>query len=225
MTRRALFITTLIVISIIGLIAAAVVNNINKEEALKKNSIRDRDTGSVVRTGTTGSQENAGESLVTLFGTGELQDKGMSIKQVQSLYKSIQNYSLERLKDAFASLTIRPQDLVVADGVYSSNLRLGQGDKLLPISIKTSGDSVIITISDSSKEYGGDFLGLSSLPYKNSLFSLNLSTDSSADQPPIIVVTAPEGYRNGAISKMKEFGYNTADLQFVFSGYEDPFKS
>lgn len=59
------------------------------------------------------------------------------------------------------------------------------------------------------------------LPYFNPLYSITYSEDS--DSNIIIDIDAYEGYRNAAVNKIYEFGYNPANFIINFN-YNNPFE-
>ncbi len=66
---------------------------------------------------------------------------------------------------------------------------------------------------------------VNNLPYKNLLFTIGYFANPADASGNSIIVTidAPEGYRQAAINKINEWGYNPAELNIIFKGYENPF--
>jgi hypothetical protein len=63
------------------------------------------------------------------------------------------------------------------------------------------------------------------LPFQNLLFMIGYlanPTDASGNSI-IVTIDAPEGYRQAAINKIAEWGIKAADLNIIFTGYENPF--
>lgn len=66
---------------------------------------------------------------------------------------------------------------------------------------------------------------VSHLPFKNFLFTIGYfanPVDSSGNSI-IVTVDAPEGYRQAAINKIAEWGIKPAELNIIFTGYENQF--
>lgn len=64
------------------------------------------------------------------------------------------------------------------------------------------------------------------LPFKNYLFSIGYKTDSSDKTGNSIIITintSPQ-YRQSAISQIERWGYNLADYNYEFNGFNNPFK-
>ena len=63
------------------------------------------------------------------------------------------------------------------------------------------------------------------LPFKNLLFTIGYFADPTDSSGNTIIVTidAPEGYRQAAINKIAEWGIKPAELNIIFTGYENPF--
>ncbi len=63
------------------------------------------------------------------------------------------------------------------------------------------------------------------LPYENFLFTIGyfINPSDSSGNSIIITVDAAEGYRQAAINKIKEWGYQPASFNITFNNYVDPF--
>jgi len=224
MSRRTqIIIVILFALGIVAIIVSFVVVKLNPPT--EQGILRDKDTNEIVIVGHTGY---VGTKLLPIFGENNLYTQGVTKKQFKSIRHSLEQFMSTRLDSKYDSLTVRPQDLKISGSVVSTSLRLGQSETTLPVTITLSQDAAIVRITDSTGKLGGDYVGISELPYEETLFSLSIDPTSAkqpSNKPPIILVTAAEGYRNSAVSKMKEFGYNTADLQFTFKNYTSPFPS
>lgn len=219
--RRQIIIVALLAFGIIAIVVSFVVTKLNPPA--EQGILRDKDTNEIVIVGHTGY---VGATLLPIFGENNLYTQGVAKKQFKSIRHSLEQFMGTKLDNKYDSLTVRPQDLKVSGNIITTSLRLGQSDTTLPISITLSQDAAIVRITDSTGGLGGNYTGISELPYEETLFTLSVdpaSAKQSGDTPPVIIVTAAEGYRNSAVSKMKEFGYNTADLQFTFKNYTSPF--
>lgn len=64
------------------------------------------------------------------------------------------------------------------------------------------------------------------LPFKNYLFSIGYKNDSSdvTGNSIIITISTSPQYRQSAISQIERWGYNLADYNYEFSGFNNPFK-
>jgi len=65
------------------------------------------------------------------------------------------------------------------------------------------------------------------LPYSNLVYTIGykrVNPDDPSDQSITIEINAPPGYRNAAIKKIWELGYNPADYIINFKYYTNPFK-
>lgn len=65
------------------------------------------------------------------------------------------------------------------------------------------------------------------LPYKNFLYTIGYKNDTSDPTGKSIIVTidATPGYRNAAIRKLRELGYDPTQLKIEFTKYESPFSN
>lgn len=99
--------------------------------------------------------ENKG---VVVFGLEELASRGVLRVQLIFIKDKIAEYANLKLGGVFESVTIRPQDLKEKDGVYTSSLRLGQTDELVPITITAdfSGKTRVV-ITDPQNKHGGTY--------------------------------------------------------------------
>ena len=61
------------------------------------------------------------------------------------------------------------------------------------------------------------------LPIKNLLYSIGYKMDPNKPNGVIIEIDAPEGYRNAAINKIKEQGFDPATLNITFRNYANTF--
>lgn len=63
------------------------------------------------------------------------------------------------------------------------------------------------------------------LPYKNFLYSVGYRLDQSdpSGNSIIIEIDAPEGYRQAALYRIRQLGYDPTDFTINFRGYENPF--
>jgi len=63
------------------------------------------------------------------------------------------------------------------------------------------------------------------LPYDNLVYTIGYQADPSdpTGQSVIIDIDAAEGYRNAAVDKIRELGYDPADYKITFEGYVNPF--
>lgn len=61
------------------------------------------------------------------------------------------------------------------------------------------------------------------LPIKNLLYSIGYKMDPNKPNGVIIEIDAPEGYRNAAINKLKEQGFDPATLNITFRNYANTF--
>ncbi len=61
------------------------------------------------------------------------------------------------------------------------------------------------------------------LPIKNLIYSIGYKMDPSRTNSVIVEIDAPEGYRNAAINKIKEQGFDPATLNITFRNYANTF--
>jgi hypothetical protein len=64
------------------------------------------------------------------------------------------------------------------------------------------------------------------LPVQNFIYSVGYSLDPSdaSGQTIIIQIDAPIGYRNAAVNKIRELGYDPASFNINFEGFTNPFQ-
>jgi hypothetical protein len=61
------------------------------------------------------------------------------------------------------------------------------------------------------------------LPIKNLIYSIGYKMDPSRTNSVIVEIDAPEGYRNAAINKIKEQGFDPATINITFRNYANTF--
>lgn len=62
----------------------------------------------------------------------------------------------------------------------------------------------------------------SRLPFSNLLFSIEYRP-AIHDQPAVVVIDAPDGYRQSALNTIHNWGYSLADLNINFTNHNNPF--
>ena len=66
---------------------------------------------------------------------------------------------------------------------------------------------------------------IATLPVGNLLYNISVDrTLLAPDKPVTIIITAPAGYRSGAINKIKQLGFDVSKYSYTFPNYENPFK-
>lgn len=164
MQRRTavILVAVAFIILVIMMIVFAILSNRDKSQAYLEDAVTitvDRDTGeSAVLDDPNLSDQATEDKGVVIFGLEELAVKGVLRVQLVYIKEKIAEYASSRLKGAFESVTVRPQDLKEKDGVFTSSLRLGQTDELVPIVITAdfSGRTRVV-INDPQNKYGGTY--------------------------------------------------------------------
>ena len=157
LTRRKIIIGIIIVFVILP-IAAAVVYYLffpkqdNKEEAYRDSTVaitRDKDTGVLLENDPNIRDASEAREVIVL-GLPQLIEQGLVATQVTFIKDQLDIYSKDILKNKYETLTIRPQDLVNNGGIFTSTIRLGQTDIILPITITAlnTGESRIVITAD-----------------------------------------------------------------------------
>ncbi|HVQ45004.1 MAG TPA: hypothetical protein VMT30_08690 [Candidatus Saccharimonadia bacterium] len=79
--------------------------------------------------------------------------------------------------------------------------------------------------------FGKNFAGknpiVKQLPYKNFLYTIGYRLDPTdpTGNSIVIEIDSPTGYRNGAVEKIRSFGFDPTDFKIIFRDYQDPFSS
>lgn len=65
------------------------------------------------------------------------------------------------------------------------------------------------------------------LPYKNIIFSIgyHLDPEDPTNQSIILDIDAGPGYRNGALQKIRDLGYDPSDFRINFKNFTNPFSN
>jgi len=224
MERRRII--SIIIVSIVLLIIIlSVVYFFTRKDEVQTGSITDRDTGKIAITGHTGY---IGESDLVIFGEENLYNNGLTKDQFKNIRTALIQYSIDRLDKDIQSLTVRPQDLKITGDTITSTIRIGQTDELLPIEVKIDTEGgVVVLVSDQDKKHGGPFIGVSGLPY-TALGKITVDQPNenitSLSQPVTLYISAPQGYRNGLIEKLKTLGHTPSEFSYIFNDYRNPFE-
>lgn len=192
--------------------------------------IRDQDTNEVYEKGvnnqnTGGSSSSFGS--VTLFGiqpyieTLMAEDKPTGY--ITSVKQALLAFSKNRLDNKYETITLRPEGLVSNGTEITGEIRLGQTDTILPITIKPSNDQklAVVTINKGGTDFKGAFVLVGNLnDFENLLFNISQKDDHVSD----LEIKAYDGYREAALRYIEDLGYNVPDFKINFSNYENPFK-
>jgi len=218
-------------IATVGLLVATVVVIIGafllfSNEPNTSSYITDRDTGETYNANvnnqqTGGSGNTADQSSAVLFGiqkfTKAAQSNGYEkIDFTTDVRDAISTYSLKNLQDNYDSITLRPQNMSLNEGNITAQLRLGQGDKIIPIDITVVGDGQASLVSIDN----GKFIYIGGL---NTL-DRTLFTISQSDYKGPNITIDSFTYREAALTEIEDLGYNISDLNIKFTNYENPFK-
>jgi len=189
-------------------------------------SITDRDTGesydiNVNNQRTGGSGDTSDRSSAVLFGIQEFTKTAESngyekLNFTTDVRDAISTYSLKNLQDNYDSITLRPQNMSLNEGNITAQLRLGQGDKIIPIDITVVGDGQASLVSIDN----GKFIYIGGL---NTL-DRTLFTISQSDYKGPNITIDSFTYREAALTEIEDLGYNISDLNIKFTNYENPFK-
>jgi len=164
MNRKRIVIISLIVLAIIGLIIWAIVATQPKEDPSQnylKDAVTftvDEDTGERVSDDPNLTDQSTDNRVVIILGVEELVSRDIVNAQIDYVKDTLNTYSKERLKNAYETITIRPQGLTYADGVITTTIRLGQTETVLPISMTliNTGETRVV-VSDPDNKFGGTF--------------------------------------------------------------------
>ncbi len=139
------------------------------------------------------------------------------------------NYSVSVKKDGF-------QD-------YSQSLTFTKPTGNIDVALAPQSDAAKAWASQHSSDYsayegragtqavtsGQSFLDknpiVNHLPYENYLFTIGyfINPSDKSGNSIIITIDAAEGYRQSAINKIKEWGYQPSEFNITFNNYVDPF--
>jgi len=164
MTRKRIVIISLIVLAIIGLIIWAIAATQPKEDPSQnylKDAVTftvDEDTGERVSDDPNLTDQSTDNRTVIVLGIEELINRNIVNAQIDYVKDTLNTYSKERLKNAYETITIRPQGLTYTDGVITTTIRLGQTETVLPISMTliNTGETRVV-VSDPDNKFGGTF--------------------------------------------------------------------
>ncbi len=167
-----------------------------------------------------------GQSPVQLFGIKNIAqlavDKSLATGFVSSVRDALGNYSKDRLKEEFSTLTLRPQNLTVGSDVISGEIRLGQTDVILPIQIALSSkqQAAVVTINKDGSLHGGTFVFVGGVNNpENLLYKITQKDDRSSE----LIITAYQGYRELALKYIESLGYNIPDFLITINNYRNPY--
>ena len=199
------------------------------------NTVTDRDTGETisleqdpgVSDGAAG--EEFSSKFVPVFGLLDLIKEldGNTGKFTDDIKPALQGFVASRTNEKFSTVTVIPKDTKIKDSVISSSVRLGQGDEILPFTVRLSGNkkSSIVRVIDVEKKYGGDYVYIGAIENSTLLYTITLKHDyKDADDPIVITVDASMSYREAALDYIRSLGYTLSDFTIKFTNYENPFK-
>jgi hypothetical protein len=192
------------------------------QQSGNKDVIKDKDTGETFDPKSREENTGGGGSLVSnvqLFGI-EPAIKTLSTKDslpgyTDAIKASIWQFSRDRLKDEFQTITLRPQNLKQDSDKITGEIRLGQTDTIIPIEITPTktGRQAIVRINSNSSAYGGTFVYMGGVNNPdNLLFTIEQKNDSSDE----IEVVSYGGYNEAALGYLESIGYRIPDLNISF---------
>ncbi len=179
------------------------------------------------------SVERSGKTQITLLSVPSDASISIDDKAVQpgTFYLKPGTYTLKAKKDGFAPFENR--EVVESEG------------KTITISLQPVSDEAKKWADDNQGKYfeiegkaglaanveGESFRNknpiVNELPFSNYLYTIGYQNDPSDKTGNSIIITidAPSGYRNAAVRKIRELGYDPTTLKILFRDYESPFEN
>ncbi len=165
MKRRRIIIILVIVLFVLPLVLIGLFYSAQRqgspEKYIEEHAIRftrDVDTKEVIQSDPNKTPEGSGNAGVVVLGLEELVKNGVLPLQMIAIREAFGEFAKERLDGKYDSITVRPQDMTIQNGVFTTTLRVGQTDTLLPLTItaKNTGETSIY-IDDPANEFGGPY--------------------------------------------------------------------
>jgi len=139
-------------------------------------------------------------------------------------------YKITVQKDGFETKEITKELIKDSDKVNISLFAQSDEAKKWVLINKAQYSNFENMVAKDTQEKGVTFQQINpitkNLPFKNYLFSIGYKTDSSdkTGNSIIITISSSPQYRQTAISQIERWGYNLADYNYEFSGFNNPFK-
>ena len=163
MTKKRIIIIVSVIL-LVGIIAIAVYYSSHKEDptqAYLKDAVKithDIDTGELVTEDPNLANQTEDNRTIVILGIDKLVEENVLQEQINFVKDKLNEFSKQRLKNAYSTITIRPEGLVNNDDVITTTIRLGQSNEILPITITASRfGSTRIVIQDPDNKHGGQY--------------------------------------------------------------------
>jgi hypothetical protein len=165
LTRKKIIIglvTLFVILPVIAYVIFLISNSGDKSEAYLKDAVlitRDKDTGSIISDDPNLTEQGSEQRKTIIFGLETLIDAGVLTQQTTFIKDKLNSYAKDVLKGKYETLTIRPQDLVNTNGVFTSTLRLGQSETFIPVTITATnvGETRVVVTDDPDNTNGGSY--------------------------------------------------------------------